>query len=241
MPCLLEQTTPIEEAFAGYYEMASPGDIIKAHNRFAIITNDKRWEGNLTTLRPGEGYFFCRMAPDAVTIPFFRPEIEGAPRRSLSSVSESGLYSNPNAATNMTMIAKVVDSQKSKVERLSVFIGSELVGVASPITVDGEQLYFITIQSDRVGEKLTFRTADGQWLNVQINDPYSEADRSTEGRKEIVNAQMVNTPDAHIGSLNAPVLLKPADGKPYKIIEHDHVIIIRDGERYDVTGQKIEK
>ena len=231
MPCLLEQTTPVEEAFAGYYEMASPGDIIKAHNRFAIITNDKRWEGNLTTIRPGEGYFFCRMAPDAVTIPFFRPEIEGAPRRGLSSVSESGLFSNPNAATNMTMIAKVVDSQKSKVERLSVFIGDELVGVASPISPSekgsGDVLYFLTIQCDRVGE-LRFVTEDGQLLQP--------VDVSTSRHLNISYS-----PDSHIGTLNAPVLLKPVDGKPYKIIENDHVIIIRDGERYDVTGQKMEK
>ena len=27
---------------------------------------------------------------------------------------------------------------------------------------------------------------------------------------------------------------------PYKIIEDDHVIIIRNGERYDVTGKKLE-
>ena len=112
----------------------------------------------------------------------------------------------------------------------------ELVGVASPITVDGEQLYFITIQSDRVGEKLTFRTADGQWLDVQINNPYGEADRSTKGRKEIVN-----NIDSHIGSLESPVVLTPADNdNVYKIIENEHVVIIRDGKRYDITGQKME-
>ena len=117
-----------------------------------------------------------------------------------------------------------------------MFVGDELVGVASPITVDGEQLYFITIQSDRVGEKLTFRTADGQWLDVQINNPYGEADRSTKGRKEIVN-----NIDSHIGSLESPVVLTPADNdNVYKIIENEHVVIIRDGKRYDITGQKME-
>lgn len=38
-----------------------------------------------------------------------------------------------------------------------------------------------------------------KWPNGQINDPYSEADRSTEGRLEMVNEQMTNS--------NKPILL----------------------------------
>ena len=34
-----------------------------------------------------------------------------------------------------------------------------------------------------------------QWVNGQINEPYSEADRSTEGRLEMVNDKMVNISD----------------------------------------------
>ena len=46
----------------------------------------------------------------------------------------------------------------------------------------------------------------------------------------------------HHGSLQSPVLLSPAEENgPYKVIEDDHVIIIRDGERYDVTGVKLTK
>ena len=49
-----------------------------------------------------------------------------------------------------------------------------------------------------------------------------------------------NVPDSHHGSLKAPVLLKPADdNRPYKIIENDHVVIIRNSEKYDVTGKKL--
>jgi len=45
--------------------------------------------------------------------------------------------------------------------------------------------------------------------------------------------------DVHHGSLKAPVVLQKADETGvYKIIEDDHVIIIRNGERYDVTGKK---
>ncbi len=48
-------------------------------------------------------------------------------------------------------------------------------------------------------KKVSFKTQYGftlvgdlYWPNDKINDPYSEADRSTEGRLEMVNGQMVN-------------------------------------------------
>ena len=46
-------------------------------------------------------------------------------------------------------------------------------------------------------------------------------------------------PNAHHGSLKAPVILKPTDNRPYKIIENDHVVIIKNGEKYDITGKKL--
>lgn len=35
-------------------------------------------------------------------------------------------------------------------------------------------------------------------------------------------------------------ILKPGDNRPYKIIENDHVVIIRNNEKYDVTGKKLQ-
>ena len=231
LPCLLNKVTVLRTALGAYYDHASTGDLIKAHNRFAVFSADKRWVGDLTALTPGEGYLFRRLGKGSVQIRFYN-QSSNAPHRNQSSVSDSGLFSNPNAAGNMTMIAKVVDSQKSKVERLSVFIGNELVGVASPISPSekgsGDVVYFITIQSDRVGEKLTFRTADGLLLQ--------SVDLSTSRHLDISYSA-----DAHYGTLESPVLLTPADNdNVYKIIEDEHVVIIRDGKRYDITGQKME-
>ncbi len=237
LPCLLNKVTALRTALGAYYDHASTGDLIKAHNRFAVFSADKRWVGDLTALTPGEGYLFRRLGKGSVQIRFYN-QSSNAPHRNQSSVSDSGLsgeaglYSNPNAAGNMTMIAKIVDSQKSKVERLSVFIGDELVGVASPISPSekgsGDVVYFITIQSDRVGEKLTFRTADGLLLQ--------SVDLSTSRHLDISYSA-----DAHYGTLESPVLLTPADNdNVYKIIEDEHVVIIRDGKRYDITGQKME-
>ena len=219
MPCVLDQRTSITEAFADYYQNASAGDIIKAHNRFAAFSSDGHWVGDLQTIQPGEGYIFRRMAAGAVDIMFYRQSARTtAPKRALLSEAINA-FNNPNAATNMTMIAKVVESQELKVERLEVYVNDELVGVATPIIVKDETLYFITIQNDKAGE-LRFE-ADGQPLKPA--------------------QPIIYQADAHAGSLNSPVLLRPADdARPYKILEDNHVFIIRNGERYDVTGKKVQ-
>jgi len=109
-----------------------------------------------------------------------------------------------------------VSNQQSAVsgQPVRVYVGDELAAVATPI----DSLYFLTIQSDRVGE-LRFE------LNGETYVPVSGA----------IN----NSADSHHGSLRAPIILRKDDNRPYKIIENDHVVIIRGGERYDVTGIKL--
>ena len=87
--------------------------------------------------------------------------------------------------------------------------------VATPI----DSLYFLTIQSDKVGE-LRFEMNGETYVPVCGSINYSA--------------------DAHHGSLKAPIMLRKDDEVGvYKIIENDHVIIIRNGERYDITGKKL--
>ena len=217
MPCLFDQTTQIAEALAGYYDNATPGDLVKSHTRFATFTSDKRWVGDLASIRPGEGYLFRRLAPGSVTIPFYKQSANNGPKK---ANAKDDAFSNPAAATNMTMIAKVDDGQWTKDNgRLMVYVNDELAAVATPI----DSLYFITIQSDQVGE-LRFEM-NGQQLTPTINCQLST-----------INYEA----DSHHGSLKAPVILKPTDNRPYKIIENNHVIIIRNNEKYDVTGKKLE-
>lgn len=214
LPCLLNQTTPLSEAMSDYYNHATAGDIIKAKKHFAYFSADKRWVGDLTALTPGEGYLFRRMGQGAVTVNFYDKSAK-APKRTASAAAQTNgsSFTNPKAATNMTMICKVEG------EGLRAYIGNELVGVATKI----DSLYFLTIQSDRFGT-LRFETANGQRLTA--------------------NGQSISyQADAHAGSLNVPVLLRPAEDATgvYKIIENDHVVIIRGGERYDVTGIRLAK
>ena len=47
-------------------------------------------------------------------------------------------------------------------------------------------------------------------------------------------------PDSHWGSLEEPLILTPANKvNVYKIIENNNVFIIRNNEKYDVTGKKL--
>ncbi len=257
MPCLLKQVTPVAEALADYYDKATPGDMLKSHNHFAYFSEDGKWKGDLTTMRPGEGYLFRRMAKGDVTIRFYnrhsnsasglsakRSNSDEAAQRSRVASSLSGAadvrsqFSNPQAATNMTMIAKVDNLLSLSASGLlslsvAVYVGDELAAVAEPIMIDGEALYFLTIQSDRVGD-LRFEM-NGQPLTIVNNE-------QSDNQSSIVNRQIVNyEADSHHGSLRAPVLLTPVDAdRPYKILEDGHVVIIRGGERYDVTGSKLD-
>ena len=81
------------------------------------------------------------------------------------------------------------------------------------------------IQSDQVGE-LRFE------MNGETLMPFD----MTTSRHNVITYSA----DSHHGTLKAPVILQPVENeRPYKIIEENHVIIIRNGERYNVTGKKL--
>ena len=223
MPCLFDQRISITEALADYYQNATPGDLIKAHNRFATFTSDKRWVGDLTALQPGEGYLFRRMGAGTVEIAFHRQSSGKAPKKVISN--QPSAFSNPKAATNMTMIARVENLDISRSRDLEVFVAGEKAAVAEPIMVGEEAYFFLTIQSDQVGT-----------LRFEMNGERLEPiDISTSRHLEISNV-----PDSHHGSLKAPVVLRKADETGvYKIIENNHVIIIRNNEKYSITGTKL--
>ena len=112
---------------------------------------------------------------------------------------------------------------------LHAYIGDEQVGVAAPLSEaspsSNAPLYFLTISSNITGT-LRFTTTDGQELFI--------APSSLQGG---VGDRLTYVPDAHYGTLNDPVLLVPGDEQqPYKVIEDDRVVIIRDGVRYNVQG-----
>ena len=100
-------------------------------------------------------------------------------------------------------------------EGVKAFVGDELVGVATKI----DSLYFLTVSSDFAGE-LRFETEAGTPLSSEMPINY--------------------VIDSHHGTLKAPIILRPGDDRPYKIIENNHVIIIKNGEKYDIVGKKFK-
>ena len=233
LPCLFDKPYPITEALADYYEHATPGDIIKSHTRFATFSADKRWVGDLTALRPGEGYLFRRMGAGTVNVHFYNKS-NNSPRRAPAISNPVSGFTNPKAATNMTMIARVEGLDISRSRDLEVFVAGEKAAVAEPIMVGEEAYYFLTIQSDKDGE-LRFEI-DGLCLTAEGGLTASETSGPTAKRS---NNAVVYIPDSHRGSLKAPIILRPTDDRPYKIIENDHVLIIRDGKAYNIMGAQV--
>ena len=227
LPCLLSRATTISEAMADYYDDAAVGDIIKGKKHFAYFSNDKRWVGDLTAMRPGEGYLMRRMGAGNVDIHFYDRPVSAAPGRNDHTAQQDADlgFCNPGAATNMTMIATLDSAilHATNPSSIMVYAGDELVGKAEPIFPEGnargEVYYFLTIQSDRAGELLRFEM-DGKTLISE-------------------SGVICYSANAHAGSLQAPILLREDDNRPYKVFENNHVIIIRNNEKYDVTGKKL--
>ena len=246
MPCLFDQPVSLSEALADYYQKATTGDMIKSHYSFATFTADKRWVGDLTALQPGEGYLFRRLAPGTIDIHFFDrsnrvnvPTKKALPYREESKVG----FSNPNAATNMTIIAVINDGNGENGENgvLKVYLGDDLVGKAEPCIIpslssraasplsEASPLYFLTVQSDKVGE-LRFEMDNCTLVPSYIN-----------GTSYIGPSSIDYVPDAHYGTLTEPLILSPMDESGvYKILENDHVIIIRNNEKYSIDGKKLQ-
>ena len=167
----------------------------------------------MTALQPGEGYLFRRMGAGNIDIAFHRQDKQANQRNQINQNDQS--FDNMAAATNMTMIAQLeVDQQPMDNGQLMVYVGDELAAVATPI----DSLYFLTIQSDKIGE-LRFEL-NGETLMPEIGTISYSA-------------------DSHHGSLRAPIVLRKDDNRPYKIIENQRVVIIRNNEKYDVTGKKL--
>lgn len=224
---LLDEPMSIREALADYYENATQGDLIKTKESVAVFSEDGKWEGSLQTLTPGQGYLMHRQEKTTVKMHYYPATTTVAAKAQVRA------FSNPQAAANMTMIAKLSDTRMINDKMVNVYVGDELAGVAEPTEVNGEQLYFLTIQSDKVGAPLLFITGDGQRLAIQANVQMDNG--------QMANTQIVNAPDAHHGSLKAPVILTPLteDADITKVLKDDRVIIIRNGQQYDMLGSKL--
>lgn len=198
LPCLFNEAKTVTEALADYFDYASPGDLVKSHDQFAVFSQDRKWIGNLTSIRPGKGYLFRRMGENNVTIYFYNNNGSRQTRRAENALTDNNVqhdtFNNPLAASNMTVIAKLEAQQADNAATIEAFVGNERAAVANAHIVGNDTLYFITVQSDMI-DKVRFSTKDGQALHVD----------------GMHDGMLNNIPNTHHGSLASPILLKYGD------------------------------
>jgi hypothetical protein len=224
---LLDEPESVREALADYYDKASVGDVIKSKTQFSVFAESGKWEGSLQTMQPGQGYLLRRLAAGDVTMHYHPSSSQYAPKRKVRAAEAA--FTNPQAETNMTMVAKVDKSiykfTNLQIYKLKAYVDDVLAAEALPQVVDGDTLYFVTIQSDGSGT-LRFEL-NGEPLAPIIRDSVVPSFRYSE--------------NDHHGTIEEPVLLVPAaELKPQKIVDKGTLyILMPDGTRYDATGKRV--
>ena len=223
------------------------GDVIKSQTAVSIYSA-YGWEGTLTSLESGHGYLYY--SADESTKTFLYPEdlynpeertSQPAPmergnlpswntgERSIQWFTPVDEHTYPN---NMTMTIQLLDgSAVVDTCEIAAFVGNECRGAARAYT-DG--LYYLVISGEGAGQAMAIKTV----LNGEV--------------VTIDNTQNFVTDD-HIGSPWEPYIinLQATEGIEdvqndegqctmiQKVLVNDHIYIIRNGERYDVTGKKL--
>ena len=100
---------------------------------------------------------------------------------------------NKGPATNMTIIARI--EGMSNTLPLRAFVAGENVGVAEPMFVDGDTLYFLTLGTDHAGDVAFLLEQDGMQKELRAQEP------------------IVATGNRHLGTLANPVVLSALTSK----------------------------
>jgi hypothetical protein len=145
-----------------------------------------------------------------------------------------------NYPSNMTMTIRLLDGE-AVVDtcQIAAFVEDECRGA---VRADGEGLYYLVIAGEGAGQAMEIKTV--------IND-------------QMVNDEMVNVitidntltyvSDDHIGTPWEPYVIQlrkaegidavsgdPSSKTATKVLEDQHIYIIRNGEKYTVTGQEVK-
>ena len=199
MPYLLTYEDNITNALADYIDHASVGDIVKSQHSFAVFSENRRWEGSLSALYPGEGYLLKRVGTDPVSFTYHHNNYnyKGGSKSGGKGATASGFSSSHS--TNMTMIAAV--EHPAQCARVLTYVGASLSAVTPSQVVDGDTLFFITIGSDQSG---------------QVSFVLEQED----GLTGIASTRIPYQPNAHFGSLGNPVMLalEPSDESSHAVV-----------------------
>ena len=148
----------LNEALASYYDDANDGDIIKSQDEFAIFTvhadGQRRWEGNLEYMRPGEGYVFKRNSDEPAMLVY--PYVE--PGSSFYATNEPE-YANSHSGS-MALVAKVTGFDFEEGDCLVAYAGGEVCARTTLHTADS--LCYLNIGGDDTATLQFAIERDGQ-------------------------------------------------------------------------------
>ena len=149
----------LAEAFADL--MPTRGDIVKSKTQVAFYDGYK-WEGELTALMPGMGYYYKSQNAQIVT--FHYPTIDATTNIAAPMVMRAPAYSpftpvdHHQFSDNMNIVAHVmVDDIRVDTLTVGAFIEGECRGVATA-TDDGYYMFTIAGNADDTGKAVTFAT-----------------------------------------------------------------------------------
>ena len=164
------KNTPINQALAGFANVQE-GDVIKNQYHLAIYNKNIGWVGDLTALKPGEGYMM-KTASDGY---FYYPNLSYSASSKLSNNGNKYENQTIEAATKyantMNVVAEVVGDNQSKNNYLKAFVGKELRGEAPSIynPITNKTSYFMTVYAYNDNEKVRFEFSDDQ-KSATINE-----------------------------------------------------------------------
>jgi hypothetical protein len=171
---------PINQALAGFTNV-SEGDVIKNQYNLAIYTQNVGWVGDLTNLKPGEGY----MMKTGLVGSFYYPNLSYTASGNKFATGKSTVQSSILDASNkypntMNAIAEVVGDNQSINNHLRAFVGKELRGESVPVfnPITNKSSYFVTIYGQSTPEDVRFEFIDTQENVTSVNEiiPFAKDD-----------------------------------------------------------------
>ena len=183
---------PINAALASIPKTA--GDIIKNQSSFAQYVNSTiGWVGNLTHLKPLQGYMLKSALAGSIVFPV-QGLTEEEPVVSRNPTTHWEVNA-PQYEHNMTMIAMFQynggNATTADME-LGAFVGNEIRGVAEAVYIQGLDAYmfFMTSFANKQGEQVHFKLYD-----------------ATTGEIAELEERMTFSANMHQGSIDAPIPL----------------------------------
>ena len=158
---------PVTMALTDYFSDASPGDVVKSQEDFAMFVADNKggghWIGTLEYMKPGEGYMFHRLKNDTVTFryPYYEPG---------SSFFETNMARRRASLfpTTMTMVAEATGVDVQEGDRLVAYAAGVKVGETPLLSRD---LFFLSIAGD-VEAPIAFAIErDGEIIATTHDEP----------------------------------------------------------------------